>query len=766
VYASQRKLSVLQKLALFLQVCSAVSHAHASLVVHRDLKPSNILVTPTGAVRLLDFGIAKVLDAPGREGSETTRAGARAFTLHYAAPEQIRGDPVTATTDVYSLGMVLYELLTGSKPFELKRDTDAAWEEAILSEDPIRPSQAKREADDRLTRSDRKLARALSGDLDTIVLKALQKDPVDRYLSVEALASDLRRHIGGRPINARPHSVDYRVRKYLKRNALQIGIGLAIIAVLGGALYIVSWQAREARAEAQRAQAMHNFVIGLFEQAEKEAGPSNAVDIRRLLDAGVRRTNTEFAQQPILRAELLALIARMRLRMGDYSTAIAVLDQQKAALFEAPLPIQIDSLQLRGDALLRMGHATACHKLLTAHQAEIDGHGEASRRQAADYASVLGRCDRALQDRDGAHTQFEKALVLRKKLDNGASAEAESLVDLAMLEADAGHHAVALQGLRDALQRLRAAHAEQGDLAIRIWQGLGTLNRELGHGAEAETDYRTAYKLSMALYGPRHPTTIDAERGLAALYVDQGKLDLAEPLFTQADQQLTRLLGPNHPDLGSMGNSLGIIAWERGDLATAQQQMQRALRLWADSPRLPGGLFNMAMILHSVGRDVEAEPLARRALALRQRQLGPAQGLVGASLRQIGEIRLARHDLVGAEPLLIQALAILRKDFGEEHSLTGQAELSMARLRAAQKRQPEADALVASILKTFPPSDVEYRRLRWEARTLSAQWQCAMSNQVDTGQRNLRQIKAEIDGELPVSVLERETAKALADCGG
>ncbi|MEO5596666.1 MAG: tetratricopeptide repeat protein, partial [Lysobacteraceae bacterium] len=765
VYASQRKLGVLQKLALFLQVCSAVSHAHASLVVHRDLKPSNILVTPSGAVRLLDFGIAKVLDAPGREGSDTTRAGSRVFTLHYAAPEQIRGDPVTATTDVYSLGMVLYELLTGSKPFELKRDTDAAWEEAILSEEPIRPSLVARESEDRLTRSDRKLARALSGDLDTIALKALQKDPEDRYLSVEALASDLRRHIGGRPINARPHSFDYRFRKYLQRNVLQIAIGLAIIAVLGGALYIVSWQAREARAEAQRAQAMHSFVIGLFEQAEKEAGPSNEVDIRRLLDAGVRRTNTEFARQPILRAELLALIARMRLRMGDYATTIAVLDQQKGALFAAPLPIQVDSLQLRGDALLRLGDAAGCRKLLTAHEEETEGHGDTARRQAADYASVLGRCDRALQDRAGARTQFQKALVLRRKLDNGASAEAESLIDLAMLEADAGHNTVALQGLLDALKRLRAARSDQGDLAIRIWQGLGGLNRELGHGADAENAYRTSYRLAMQLYGPGHPTTIDTERGLAAVYVDQGKLDLAQPLFTQADRQLTRLLGPNHPDLGSMGNSLGIIAWERGDMVTAERQLRRALQLWAQSPRLHGGLFNLAMILHSVGRDADAEPLARRALALRERMFGSNQGLVGASLRQIGEIRLARHDAVGAEPLLTQALAILRRDYGPSHALTGQAELSMAHLRAAQQRQPEADALIAAILSQFPPNDVEYRRLRWETRTLAAHWKCAKAEQHESGRRTLQQIKTEIDAELPVSVVDRQAAKALIDCG-
>ena len=568
-YAAQRKLSVLQRLALFLQVCSAVSHAHASLVVHRDLKPSNILVTPNGAVRLLDFGIAKLLDAPGRELTETTRAGARAFTLHYAAPEQIRGDAVTATTDVYSLGVVLYELLTGCKPYRLRRDTDAEWEEAILNAEPTRPSSAARNRDEHLTRSERKLARTLSGDLDNIVLKALQKAPEDRYLSVEALANDLRRYLAGRPVSARPHSLDYRLRKYVQRNALQLSLALGIIAILGGALYVVSWQGREARAEAQRAQAIHDFMIGLFEQAGKEAGPSNSVDIRRLLDAGVRRSNTLLARQPIVRAELLKLIASMHLGLGDYAQTIAVLDQQKAALYAAPQSVQIESLRLRGDALRQLGEPARCRTIMLAHEDQLDGSGEPGRRLAADYQSVLGRCERGLQHVAAARLHFQRALKLRERLGNGAASEAESLVDLANLEADAGRNTVAMTGLLDALQRLRAAHSEQGPLAISTWKSLGTQYRELGRSNEAENAYRTSYRLGANLYGTGHPETIDAARGLAAIYVDQGKLDLAEPLFVQAEQQLTRLLGANHPELGSMSNSLGIIAWERGDLITA-----------------------------------------------------------------------------------------------------------------------------------------------------------------------------------------------------
>jgi serine/threonine-protein kinase len=764
-YAAQRKLGVVQRLGLFLQVCSAVSHAHASLVVHRDLKPSNILVTPNGAVRLLDFGIAKLLDAPGRERSETTRAGSRAFTLHYAAPEQVRGDPVTATTDVYSLGVVLYELLTGCKPYRLRRDTDAEWEEAILNSEPTRPSSMARHRDERQTRSERKLARTLSGDLDNIVLKALQKAPEDRYLSVEALSSDLRRYLSGRPVSARPHSLDYRLFKYLRRNALQVGLGLGIIAVLGGVVYVMWWQARTARAEAQRAEAMHDFMIGLFEQAGKEAGPSNSVDIRHLLDSGVHRSNAEFARQPIVRAELLALIARTHLRLGDYSQTIAVLDQQKSALLAAPEAMRIESLTLRGDALRQLGEPARCRTLLLAHQYEFNDSGSNAQRLAADYQSVLGRCERGLQHVNAARLHFQRALAMRKKQDN-AVGEAESLVDLALLEADTGHNHAALFGLLAGLRQLQSGHSEQGPLAISIRLELGTLYRELGRSADAEQAYRTSYRLATRLYGSGHPATIDAERGLAAIYVDQGKLDLAEPLFVQAQQQLAHLLGPNHPDLGSMSNSLGIIAWERGDLATAERRLRRALQLWASSPRLPGGIFNLAMVLHSAGRDSEAEPLARQALALRKTKYGPTRGPVGSSLRLLGEIKLAEDDTAAAEPLLQQALEILRNDYGPTHSATGQAELALARLRVAQHRNPDAIALIADIRKRFAPIDAEHRRLLWSTRTLAAQLQCAKPATAALGRHALETIRTQVDAELPVSVIARSTAAAVHACSG
>ncbi|HEY4581417.1 MAG TPA: protein kinase, partial [Lysobacter sp.] len=317
------------RLRMFRQVCAAVSHAHANLVVHCDLKPSNILVTQDGQVRLLDFGIAKLLDG-GAPKPDPTRTGPRAFTLHYAAPEQIRGAPVTTMTDVYSLGVVLYELLTGSKPYRLKRQSDAGWEEAILGVDPLRPSQRLLRDAEALSGFERqqlrRRARRLRGDLDNIVMRALCKPPEQRYPSVEAFSEDLARHLAGRPVQARPQGLAYVARKYLRRHRWAIAGSVAALAFVATAVGVTWRQSREAVEEAQRAQAMRDFIASVFEKAA-ETRDTRAVDLRALLDAAVERGDRELARQPIAQAELLGLVARLRMGLGDYPQARAVLER-------------------------------------------------------------------------------------------------------------------------------------------------------------------------------------------------------------------------------------------------------------------------------------------------------------------------------------------------------------------------------------------------------------------------------------------------------
>jgi len=282
-WCDERTQSIPARLRLMEQVLEAVQFAHSNLIIHRDLKPSNILVTVSGQVRLLDFGIAKLL-AAGNVAQEThlTQQSGRALTPEYASPEQIRGDPLTTASDVYSLAVVLYELLTGKMPYRLTITSAAQLEEAIVNATPARPSSAATAEHARFCDlSEKRLRRALAGDLDTIVLKALAKDPAHRYGSATELAQDLRRHLAGEPVHARPASWRYRARTFVRRNRLAVGAGAAVSVALIAGTTVSLWQAQRARAQAEltrqqavRAEEVKNFVLSIFADADTARGGS------------------------------------------------------------------------------------------------------------------------------------------------------------------------------------------------------------------------------------------------------------------------------------------------------------------------------------------------------------------------------------------------------------------------------------------------------------------------------------------------------------
>ncbi len=393
------------RLRMFEQICAAVSHAHANLIVHRDLKPSNILVTPAGDVRLLDFGIAKLLDGDGSSTLErsNTRTGARAFTLHYAAPEQIRGEPVTTMTDVYSLGVVLYELLADARPYRPARRSDAAWEEAVLRHDPMRPSQAMLQPKDDDTYRARdpaalqRRARAVAGDLDNIVLKALSKPPEQRYSSVEAFAQDLLRYANGRPVRARAQSWRYRLRKFVGRHRWPLATGALTTAVLAIALGMVTWQARQAVHEADRAQTIQRFMIGVVESTG-ETRDGRAIDLRTLLATSVARGERELLQQPGALAELLGVVARLYIGLGEPDAAGELLERQAGLLAGLKQPserLRLESLTLRGQVAQLLGDPASCIALMQPALADARRDRMQSSLPLAGFQSQLAHCHAA-----------------------------------------------------------------------------------------------------------------------------------------------------------------------------------------------------------------------------------------------------------------------------------------------------------------------------------------------------------------------------------
>ncbi len=727
-YCQQHALGLEARLALFRQVCQAVSHAHANLIVHRDLKPSNILVTAEGDTRLLDFGIAKLLDSPEGGGARTEL---RAFTPHYAAPEQIRGEPVTTRTDVYALGVVLYELLAGTKPYRLTGESSLEWERAIIGTEPPRPSQAVlgMDAPKEMRGELHRQARRLRGDLDRIVLKALLKKPEHRYPSVEALSSDLGRHLEGLPVQARRQSIGYRLGKYVLRQRWWLLAGSLASLILLGAAAISLRQASQAVREAQRAQAMQDFVIGLFDSAGA-APRGDAFDTRKLLELGVARGERELAQQPLAHAELLAVVARLRIGLGDYEQALALLERAQALLppdRQAPANLQLQIAAQEGRALRLLDRGDACaHKLAPlvplTHKPLTDD------AEVADFLSQYARCLRPRGDLELARQLLDRSLARRRNQGDEVGV-AENMLDLAMLDTDLAREQQALEGYQAALAHLDQHSGREHPLAVEILRALGAAWRFRGETARAQSTYQQALELSNRLNGTDHPVTLSLQRQIVALQVDMGQISAAAARMRILLPETEQVLGPHHRETGLAWNTMGIIAWEQNDLEAAQRDIAHAVEIWRTpegAGQLAGGLFNYGRVLHAAGHDGQALEALREARTLRIQNYGANHPLVGDTDRMIGQILADGGAPEKAESWFENGASLIRKGYPADHPRRLEAELAVAR-NQARLGQLEPGLSRMDALARRAGTGSEAIRLRWSASAYAAEARCRIN---------------------------------------
>jgi serine/threonine-protein kinase len=770
-YCRAHRLSLESRLDLFHQVCDAVSHAHANLIVHRDLKPSNILVTPAGDVRLLDFGIAKLIDADVG-APEQTRTGVRAFTLHYAAPEQVRGEPVSTMTDVYSLGVVLYELLADAKPYRLKRQTDAEWEEAILQGDPTKPSSALQrlaDAGDADSAMLRRRARIVTGDLDNIVLKALAKKPEQRYPSVEAMSLDLERYLAGKPVLARPQSVGYRLRKYIIRHRWALATSVLVSGVLGAALTIVAWQGQQAVRETARAQALQDFVLGLFEGAGA-APRDDAIDMRSLLDNGIVRANRELARQPLARAEVLGIIARLRLGLGDYPEAMSLLARQSEILAsvgdDAPASLQLESATQLGFAHRQLDDPRSCIQAMEPWIERARREQSQLPAQVAEYYSQLARCRSAVGEYNQARQLLEYAITIRRETLDDEAGVAENLFDLANVDADAGKTDVALTGLRNALAYLQQNVGERHPLAIQVHRRIAQLLRDQGKPDEAAKSVDAALALSAELLGDRHPTTLALHRQRAGVYMEQGWLDVAERDLRDTTPMLIERVGDQHADVGASFWTLGMLAWEQGKLVEAERDLAQAVAIWRTSStrtRMVRGMSDHAQVLQALGRAEEATSEIDRARQLAVAQLGLSNTLVADVELADGLILSAQGDHAGAIERLKRAVGIARNAQGAQHVRTQTIELALAREQARDGNAKAIDTM-ARLSGADKAAGSEPRNLRWRARAYLGEAQCRGTGAV-RARADLDALSVEMHSGLPQGGrLLREVETIRAEC--
>lgn len=658
-YCHSNRLDIPARLLLMEQVLGAVSYAHRNLLVHRDLKPGNIFVTETGDVKLLDFGIAKLLgDEPSAEGGMTLAQG-RVMTPEFAAPEQVRGEPVTTATDIYALGAVLYELLTGKRAHRFTRNTAAEIERVVCDTEPETPSHALRSGSAAPDATDIRRG-PISSELDTIVLKALQKDPARRYASAEAMLEDLRRFRSGRPLLARPDSLRYRWAKFIGRHRLAVGAGAVIVLAIAGGVVATVWQARAARLQAARAERVKEFLVDLLHQADPDITKGQDFTVRQLLDRGTHRVDSLLAKEPAVQAELYEVLGNTYSHLG--------------------LTDQADSLHRKGLAASLLLYGPGSEEVLDLEMAVGWGLNDQGRYRDAD--TLLIRSIQEYQRAGGKQSQalsdaLDILATARKRLEHPVEAESLYRLSLAMQ--------IRLTGPNDTITASRL-----GDLASL----LGSQNRL----EPAESALAAAQAHRRGVLPALDVRYLAGESGLATLLMKRGDLKGADPRLTTAVSGMAQIEAPGGLNWARTLDRLALLQSlelrTQEAIATATKATMMFASVMGD--RHPETLNSRSLLAGyqaSAGRIDIAEPLARSALSGLQEKMGERHDLTLAAEQRLALIELAAGSRGEAVRAASEVIAAVRQKYSR---ITPAFALSLGVIAAANAEGGErtgADSL-------------------------------------------------------------------------
>ncbi len=604
-YCESRRLSLADRLRLFQVICGAVQHAHQHLVVHRDLKPRNILVTDEGVPKLLDFGIGKVLGDSAQLGvAFETNAELRLLTPEYAAPEQLLGTGVTTATDVYALGVMLYESLAGQHPYGHTARSRTEIERLILDSAPQRPSLAWEGAsperrDAALSRASKpeSLRRHLAGDLDTIVLMALRKEPERRYPSAAALAEDLRCYLHGLPVAARPDTLGYRARKFVARNAGGVAAGATLIVALLAIAWVSVVQSRRVAAEAARtaeerdkALEVRGFLMEMFGASGAAARVGDTITARSLLDRQRSQLDVAFRGRASARTDMLEVLADGYDRLGLYADA-EPLAREALSLRRQLLPAGHSDIaaaaSLLGWIIYERGRNAEAESLITEAIRLRRAAGTRQRDGLSRSLNDLGVLYNGSNRAADAISPLREALVIRRSLfgdQHRAVGITANNLAAALYYQKQLDSAISVQDL--ALRALQASVGPEHQRTVVALSNLAAFKRAKGDLPGAEADYRALAERQTKLQGKDHPVTARVLTSLATVLTDRGTLEHSDTLLVEAEalhrQALGALearLGPTHPQLATILDRLGRLVGQRGRPGEAATLLDRALTI-------------------------------------------------------------------------------------------------------------------------------------------------------------------------------------------
>jgi len=742
-YCDRQRLGIEARLRLFQAICAAVHHAHRNLVLHRDLKPGNILVTTDGQVKLLDFGIAKLLN-PDLSAAEqpVTHTAFRLMTPAYASPEQVRGESLTTASDVYALGLVLYELLTGWQAHQVESDAPREVIEAVCEREPDRPSVRVRRiaagapADGRQRAaigelrdaSPARLARQLHGDLDAIVMMALRKEPGRRYGSADLLAADIARYLEGLSVLAHRGSGWYRAGKVLRRHRrLAVAGALLALSLVGGAT-AAAWQAGIAQLERDRAtlaladseralrqsEEVTSFLVGLFEASDPSEGRRDTLTAADLLRRGATRVE-RLSTEPLVQARMLDALGRVHVSLGDLSQGerfgSRALELRRAHLGTQHQETAATAARL-ADVLRRRGAYARAESLaaeaLTVRRglpAPSSGEVAASLRQLSGLAVYRGDLSRAVS------LMREAIAVRRVDQRHDDSLTVRDLLTLGSVLWRNGRLSDGLGALREAVavaERVNAApSAQTAETKLRLSDRLAELPGDL---SEAESLARGALEETRAALGAEHPQTASVMQQVGGRLSQRGQHAEAQRLLRDALALQRRAHGPSHPTVAASMNALAAALSRSGQVAEAEAVAREALPIWEATygPRhsaYAGALGGLAEFLELRGALDSAAQLHRRAVEIRIAAVGPDNPLTAITTLGLARTLGAQRQFAVADSMLQWALDLLKRNMGNDHPDVRRAHAELARLYEAWGRSSEATR--HRRLATSPPDSTK-----------------------------------------------------------